>query len=450
MYLDFYGLNEKPFSLTPDTRFLYLSENHQGATNHLLYGIREKEGFVVLTGEIGTGKTTIVRALVERLGKDTSSALLLNPMLEGEELLRCILEEFGIGDTGGLRKELIDRLNQFLLGELTQARGAVLIIDEAQHLSEQALEEIRLLSNLETEKVKLLQIILVGQVELDQKLKSSFLRALNQRISIRYHLLPLSRTDTEKFIYHRLLVAGSNGNITFSASALNKIFKYSQGIPRLIDLVCDRTLLAGYAGQSNRLDKKMVKRGIESLGKQGVSSANSSKIRTFFSLGVLAGLLGCIYLIGFQYEIPYSTFLNANFIHKDTSRTGQLILYPIHNNSTDKGTSLSPESISSSPESLSPSPESISSSHLYSIQISSYRDNTKASMNVNQLQKLGYEAFTTKVDIPGKGIWYGVMFGKFQSKGEAQAMLKKIKALKGFPGARIISAWEDMEGGDRG
>jgi len=423
MYLDFYGLNEKPFSLTPDTRFLYLSKNHQDASNHLLYGIREKEGFVVLTGDIGTGKTTIVRALVERLGRDTSSALLLNPMLEGEELLRCILEEFGIGNTRGLRKELIDRLNKFLLGELMQARGAVLIIDEAQHLSEQALEEIRLLSNLETEKAKLLQIILVGQVELHQKLKSSFLRPLNQRISIRYHLRSLSRIDTEKYIYHRLLVAGSNGHITLSAGALNEIFKYSQGIPRLINLVCDRTLLAGYAGQSNRLDKKMVERGIESLGKQGVPSTPSSKRRQFFSLGVLALLLGCIYLIVFQGETLYVISSNTTSPNEDTSRTAQLIFYPIHTTSIDEGTS---------------------SSHPYSIHITSYRDNRRALVNVNQLRELGYEAFTTKKDIPGKEIRYRVMFGKFQSKGEAQAMLKKIKALKGFSDARIIMAEGDM------
>ena len=313
MYLDFYGLNEKPFSLTPDAKFLYLSKNHQDASNNLLYGIREKEGFVVLTGDIGTGKTTIVRALVERLGRDTSSALLLNPMLEGEELLRCILEEFGIADTGCGRKELNDRLNQFLLSELMEARGVVLIMDEAQHLSEQALEEIRLLSNLETEKVKLLQIILVGQVELHQKLKSSFLRALNQRISIRYHLLPLSRTDTEKFIYHRLLVAGSNGDITFSAGALNEVFKHSHGIPRLINLVCDRTLLAGYAGQSNYLDKKMVKRGIKSLEKQGIPSTTSSKNRRVLFLGTLALLLGCICLIGSQGETLYVT--SSKFAH---------------------------------------------------------------------------------------------------------------------------------------
>jgi len=423
MYLDFYGLNEKPFSLTPDTRFLYLSKNHQDASNHLLYGIREKEGFVVLTGEIGTGKTTIVRALVERLGKDTSSALLLNPMLEGEELLRCILEEFGIGDASGLRKDLIDRLNQFLLGELKQARGAVLIIDEAQHLSEQALEEIRLLSNLETEKAKLLQIILVGQVELHQKLESSFLRPLNQRISIRYHLLPLSRIDTEKYIYHRLLVAGSNGDVTFSAGALNEIFKYSHGIPRLINLVCDRTLLAGYAGQSNHLDKKMVQKGKESLAKQGVPSATSPKRKNFFSLVVLALLLGCIYFIVFQGKTPYLISSNTISTNEDTSRTGQLIFYPVHTTSTN---------------------ESTSSSHPYSIHISSYRDNRRAIINVNQLRELGYETFIAKKDIPGKGIWYRVMFGNFQGEAEAQAILNKIKALKGFSGARII-----MGEGDR-
>ena len=424
MYLGFYGLNEKPFSLTPDTRFLYLSKNHQDASNHLLYGIREKEGFVVLTGDIGTGKTTIVRALVERLGRDTSSALILNPMLEGKELLKSILEEFGIDNTGDTKKELIDRLNQFLLGELMQARGAVLIVDEAQHLSEQALEEIRLLSNIETEKAKLLQIILIGQIELHQKLKSSFLRPLNQRISIRYHLLSLNRSDTEKYIYHRLLVAGSNGHITFSAGALNDIFKHSRGIPRLINLICDRTLLAGYARQSNRLDKKMVQRGIESLGKQGVPSATSSKARKFFSLGVLALLVGCICLIVFQGETLYLTSSNASSTGEGTSRTAQLIFYPIHTTSPDEGTS---------------------SSRPYSIHISSYRDNKQALIDVNQLRKLGYEAFTTKKDIPGEEIWYRVMSGKFQIKSEAQAMLKNIKALKGFSDARIVRAEGDME-----
>ena len=423
MYLDFYELNEKPFGMPPDTRFQYQSKKHQDASNHFLYGIREKEGFMVLTGDIGTGKTLIVRALVERLGKDTSSALLVNPMLEGEALLRCILEEFGIDNSKGSRKELIDSLNQFLIAEFTQARGVVLIIDEAQHLSEQALEEIRLLSNFETEKTKLLQIILVGQVELHQKLKSTFLRPLNQRISIRYYLLPMNRTDTEKYIYHRLLVAGSNGRITFSAGALNEIFKYSEGIPRLINLVCDRTLLAGYAGQSMRLNKKMVKTGMESLGQQGVPSTDASKKRRALFLGILVLVLGCIYFIGFQGEFPYVNFSNITPTVHNTSEPVHLIHYPIHTPSTD---------------------EDIPSSGLYSIQTGSHRDKNRAIMNVNQLGKLGYEASIIKVEIQDKGTWYRVVSGKFQSKGQARAMLKKIKALNDFSDARIVSAEGDQ------
>ena len=308
MYLNFYGLDEKPFNLTPDSKFLYLSKNHQDALNNLIYGIREKEWFMVLTGDIGTGKTTIVRALTERLNEDTSSAFILDPLLEGEGLLRSILEDFGIDNPGGTRKELVYTLNQFLLGELMQGRKTVLIIDEAQHLSDRALEQIRLLSNLETEKVKLLQIILVGQVELHQKLESSYLRPLNQRISIRYHLLPLSRHGTEKYIYHRLLVAGSNGQITFSIGALNEIYRQSRGIPRLINLICDRTLLAGYTKRSNHLDKQMVKQGSESLKKQGVPTTIFSRRRRLLFLGALALFLGCIFLIGLQAETLYVRF----------------------------------------------------------------------------------------------------------------------------------------------
>jgi general secretion pathway protein A len=428
VYLNFYGLNEKPFNLTPDTKFLYLSKNHQDALNHLVYGIREKEWFMVLTGDVGTGKTTIVRALLERLSEDASSALILDPMLEGDDLLRAILEDFGIDNPGGTRKELIGRLNQFLLGELRQGRNTILIIDEAQHLSNQALEETRLLSNLETEKAKLLQIILVGQVELHRKLESSLLRPLNQRISIRYHLLPLSRGDTEKYIHHRLLVAGSNGHITFSAGAVNEIFKHSRGIPRLINLICDRTLLAGYAKQSNYLDKKVVKKGVGSLKKQGVPSTTASKGRKIFHLGSLALFLGYIFLIGLQGKSLYVR--SWRFAHSMMER---LPVIERHRVVTPKG------GMQSTPTSGHEG-KSLPFSHPYGIHISSYRDNRRALQDVNQLRKLGYLAFTIKEDIPGKGIWYRVMFGRFQTKGEAQAMLKEIKTLKGFSDVRIIRA----------
>jgi len=433
MYLNFYGLNEKPFTLTPDTKFLYLSENHQDALNHLVYGIREEEWFMVLTGDIGTGKTTIVRALLERINEDTSSALILDPLLEGEALLRATLEDFGIDSPGGTRKELIGRLNQFLLGELMHGRKAVLIIDEAQHLSEQTLEEIRLLSNLETEKAKLLQIILVGQVELHQKLESSLLRPLNQRISIRYHLLPLSRVDIEKYIRHRLLVAGSNGHISFSAGALNEIFSHSQGIPRLINLVCDRTLLAGYAKQSNYLDKQMVKKGAESLKKQGVPYTITSKGRRPLLLGVLALFLGCAFLIGLQGE--GLQVRSVKFWH---SLQEHLRVIEQRSVAVPKVEIESAATSAHDSKSLPMAMETQGLNHRYGIHISSYRDNRRALMDVNQLRKLGYQAFTIKEDIPGKGTWYRVMFGKFRTRSEAQTMLKKIKAFKSFSDARII------------
>ena len=435
MYLNFYGLYEKPFNLTPDTKFLYLSKNHQDALNNLIYGIREKEWFMVLTGDIGTGKTTIIRALLERLNEDTSSALVLDPLLEGEELLRSILEDFGIDKPGGTRKELVGRLNQFLVGELTQGRKTVLVVDEAQHLSDGAMEQIRLLSNLETEKAKLLQIILVGQAELHQKLESPFLRPLNQRISIRYHLLPLSRRDTEKYVRHRLLVAGSNGHITFSVGALKEIFRQSRGIPRLINLVCDRTLLTGYAKQSHSLDRKMVKRGAESLKKQGVRSAIPFRSRRVLFFEALALFLGCIFLIGIQGKSLYVMSLES--VHAIGKRIPVRLsdgqgLPVIGESSVATPTggigSTGASSHKSTPEFRRP----------YGIHVSSYRDHREALTDIHQLQRVGYQAYTLKVDIPGKGLWYRVMSGRFETIGDGQAMLEKIKTLKGFSDARII------------
>ncbi len=450
MYLSFYGLNEKPFGLTPDTKFLYLSKNHRDALNHLIYGIREKEGFVVLTGDVGTGKTTIVRALLERLGDDTRSALILNPVLEGKELLSSILEEFGISNTGGTGKELIDRLNQFLLGEFMQRKDAVLIIDEAQHLSDQTLEHIRLLSNLETEKAKLLQIILVGQVELHLKLESPLLRPLNQRVSIRHHLAPLDRTDTEKYIYHRLLVAGSNGHINFSTGAINEIFRYSQGIPRLTNLVCDRTLLTGYVGQSNHIDKRIVKKGAKSLEKYRVCSTAHHKNKGLYFLVVIALFLECIYFTGSHGKTLYST--SSKFAHLvweclAADPSGGPRLPSIERNSTatpiakTESTGISADEGTCSPEAI----EAENSIYRYSIHIGSYRESERAFLNVNQLRKSGYRAFVIKADIPGKGIWNRVMLGNFQAKGDAQETLRKIQTVEDFSDARIIRFKEDRD-----
>ncbi|NWF91285.1 MAG: AAA family ATPase [Syntrophaceae bacterium] len=290
MYEEFYGLKERPFVLTPDPQFLYLSEGHRTAIESLLYGIRHREGFMVIIGDIGTGKTTIIRTLLEKLDEGVKTALIFNSFLTEEELLESILQEYGFPSKGRSRKERIDALNKLLLHYLTHNKNALLIIDEAQHLSIPVLEQIRMLSNLETEKEKMIQIILVGQLELDQKLRSPELKQLNQRIAIRHHLQPLTRAEMESYIYQRLQVAGANGNITFSKSALDETYKFSKGIPRLINLLCDRSLLGGFVDQTHHIDKGIVKKAEKSLlGEEGQNAPSRAwaLLRFFTPLRIL-------------------------------------------------------------------------------------------------------------------------------------------------------------------
>jgi len=279
MYEEFYGLKEKPFSLTPDPKFLFLSEEHRSALELLLYSIRRREGFALLTGEVGTGKTLLCRALVERLDPNTKVALILNPMLSEKELLKAILQDLGLDYNKETKKELIDELNSFLLKQAAQGGTTVLIIDEAQNLSFEVLEQIRLLSNLETDKEKLIQIILVGQEELKEKLELPRLRQLNQRISVRYHLTPLSKDEVRRYIDHRLMIAGSNGEVVFSKGAINVIYRCSRGIPRLINLICDRALLCGYIEQTYEITGKLARRAAKEIGKEEGYRISSAVVR---------------------------------------------------------------------------------------------------------------------------------------------------------------------------
>jgi len=265
VYLDYYGLTEAPFDITPNPRFLFYSAKHREAYNHLLYGIRERKGFVQLTGEVGAGKTTLCRAILEQLTEDFSTALILNPILNADELMKAIATEFGLEVKGMDRLDTVGAINNFLLWQVEQNKDAVLIIDEAQNLTEQLLEQVRMLSNLEMDNRKLLQIVLMGQPELRDRLNSPNLRQLRQRITVRYHLSPLSQSEIAQYIQHRLEVSGAKGAPRFTRPALWRIHHYTGGIPRLVNAVCDKALLAGYVNQTEELDYRVIGKAIHEL-----------------------------------------------------------------------------------------------------------------------------------------------------------------------------------------
>ncbi len=265
MYLEYFGLDEPPFSITPNPRFLYFSAKHREALNHMLYGIRERKGFVQITGEVGAGKSTLCRALLGELGSNYSTALILNPVLDADQLMRAIAIEFGLKASGIDRLEALELINEFLLQQYVDGRDCVLIIDEAQDLTPALLEQVRLLSNLETDERKLLQIVLMGQPELRDRLNDPALRQLRQRITVRYHLPPLTRAELDHYVRHRLSISGAKDGPWFTGPALWRIYSYSQGIPRLVNAVCDKSLLAGYVNQRPRIDFRTVGRAIREL-----------------------------------------------------------------------------------------------------------------------------------------------------------------------------------------
>lgn len=269
MYEQFYGLSEPPFNITPDPRYLFFSRQHREAYERVRYGIERRSGFVQLTGEVGAGKSTLCRALLEELGEQVATALILNPVMTGIQLLRSILAELGLDARGNDRVRLLERLNGYLLETAGEQRDVVLFVDEAQDMSDELLEEVRLLSNLETDDRRLLQIVLVGQPELRDRLDKPNLRQLAQRITVRCHLGPLDRRETQAYVLHRLEVAGANGRPTFSPWAVRAIHRASGGVPRRINAVSDRTLLAGYVDGADHLGWRHVRRAVRDLKGQG-------------------------------------------------------------------------------------------------------------------------------------------------------------------------------------
>lgn len=266
MYCHFYNLKERPFNVTSDPNFFYLSRKHKDAFSHLMYGVSQRKGILVLTGEIGTGKTTLCRYFLNQLGSKVKTALILNPHFSDIQLIEAIVRDFGISSKAKNRLSLISDLNRFLIKESELGNNVMLIIDEAQNLKPQTLEQIRLLSNLETEKDKLLQILLVGQPELNARLALYELRQLQQRVMVRYHITSLEKDEIRDYINFRLDIAGAQGKIRFTDEAIGMIFNFSSGTPRVINIICDRSLLAGFVAETNTIDLNIMNKCLNELG----------------------------------------------------------------------------------------------------------------------------------------------------------------------------------------
>ena len=268
MYTSFFGFKCKPFLLSPDPDFLFMSRVHKRALTYLGYGVSENIGFVLLTGEIGTGKTTILRSMIKKIPQDVKLARLYNTRVDSDQLIAMICEDFGIDTKGSDKTLLLSRLTDFLIGQYARGGKSIIIIDEAQNLSAGLLEEIRLLSNLETDKSNLLQIILIGQPELNATLSRPELRQLRQRIAVTVHLSALNHEETGDYIRHRLRVAGNEDGVRFSPEAVGEIYGYSKGIPRLINIICDFALVTAYSDSKKTVDAEMLREIISDMSEE--------------------------------------------------------------------------------------------------------------------------------------------------------------------------------------
>ena len=301
MYNNFFGFKERPFQLVPNPAYLFLSRSHEEAIAHLNYALSHGDGFVELTGEVGTGKTTLCRAFLDGLDKDTEVAYIFNPQLNQLELLKTINDEFGISSAANNSKDLIDTLNVFLMEKKSQKKNVILFIDEAQNLNKEVLEQLRLLSNLETNTGKLLQIVLVGQPELQNMLDSQELRQLRQRITLRWYLTPLNRKETKAYIRHRVNIASKKSEDKFTQSAYDLIYRYSRGIPRLINIVCDRALLTAFGDNRRKVTGSIARSAIRELKSRG-GDANRFLTRGRLLTGLI--VLFCLVLIAvFLYKV---------------------------------------------------------------------------------------------------------------------------------------------------
>ena len=455
MYEDYYGFTEKPFSLTPDPKFLFKSESHANAFDLLQYAVRRREGFVVVTGDIGTGKTTLCRALLEQIDRNTFTALVLNPFLSEDDLLKLILQDFGVVSRDDVKRgrlanvskqELIEALYDFLLSLLPLRAGAVLIIDEAQNLPMPVLEQIRILSNLETDKEKLLQVMLVGQLNLNPLLKAPQMRQLDQRVSIRYQLRPLSRDEVAAYVSHRLTVAGGSSAVTFQPKALDMVHSRTQGIPRLINLICDRSLLVAFSGRTNRVTPEMVYQAAENLELLEDRRSRFGWLRRRASVVMMAAGASVSLGVAGTMVVPALRASSGNVHVRTANRHTDQAPAAAGN---DGGTAVpGPSATDPSAANTVAAGRSAVADQRYSVLAASFpvanlaRVDSTATMPfeavVGQLQKLGYDVRVTDVDLGDSGEWRRVMVGEFSTEADAKVQMNRVQQTPAFVDAQVI------------
>jgi general secretion pathway protein A len=440
MYEEYYGFAQPPFNLTPDPRFLYRSTSHDLALQQLHQAIRRHEGFIILTGDIGTGKTTLCRTLLEQLDRSTFTALLLNPFLSVEELLREVLLSYGVVSRDALRTgrlataskhELVRTLHEFLLSLVPIGGSAVLIIDEAQHLSADVLEEIRILSNLETDQQKLLQIIIVGQLNLLDVLRSAKLRQLDQRISIRCSLQPLSRDEVEAYITHRLSVARGSTSVTFTPASIDLVHTLSGGVPRLINLLCDRALMAGREAQAAAIDEGLVAAAARTLG-LNVPDAPARRwgatVRRRPVPRAGAAAIALVAIVGIAASVAVGT-PSVFFGHVELPPAASRALpaplaaaaIPL-----DAGQRFEPPPFTAGP---------------FTVLIGTFVEPRTASLAVTRLRAEGLPVYTVDVAFAENDVRRRILVGRYATRGEARALQQKLAG--DFPGTMVIFGWQE-------
>jgi len=429
---DYYGFAEQPFTLTPDPRFFFRSGSHEKAIDELQRGIERREGFMLLTGDIGTGKTTLSRTLLEQLGRKTFTALVLNPFVTEEELLRAVLQDFGVVSreevrrgalVGSTKQGLVDVLNQFLLSLAEVKASAVLVIDEAQNLPPATLEQIRVLTNLETDRQKLLQIVIVGQLNLVSILGAADMRQLNQRISRRCMLEPLDRDDTEAYISHRLRLARGSVSVDFTSRALDAVQRLSGGVPRVINLLCDRTLEIGQTTRATKIAPALVRQAAQRLALETPRRRRSDRrlarlkrlaVRLGTAAAITAAILAGAAQVTRYYDVP---------------------LWP---NEPARLTAGAPAAPAAAPQPAAPAsqPETATAA-TYSILVGSFPTRPAAVEAGDRLQELGY-AVQEIVQTEGREE-YRVLVGRYDDIAIARQHAEQLQLDPDFRGATIVT-----------